>query len=118
MSEYSARIRKLLEEAKQEVDRWEWWEKNQERRPGESFATAPNCTAMIFDRENAATNRAIAETYGSELAGNFGMIPCGKPTIRNGKCMEHQPERDVCQCLSDFTDGTPFCQECGKERST
>ncbi len=50
------------------------------------------CDEMVFDREHADENMSIARTYG-ELAGNFGMIPCGKPVVRDGKCEDHKVER-------------------------
>ena len=31
------------------------------------------CDVMVFDHENADANLSIANTYGSELAGDFGM---------------------------------------------
>ena len=48
---------------------------------------------MVFDHEHAAENQAIWNEYGSELAGDFGMIPCGKPVVRDGKCEQHKVER-------------------------
>lgn len=35
----------------------------------------------------------IANTYGSELASNFGMIDCGQPVVWGGKCEIHKVER-------------------------
>ena len=51
------------------------------------------CDKLVFDFENADANMGIASTYGSELAGNFGMIPCGQPVVRDGLCEEHKIER-------------------------
>jgi hypothetical protein len=51
------------------------------------------CDVMVFDHENADANLSIANTYGSELAGDFGMIPCGEPVVRGGKCEKHKVER-------------------------
>lgn len=34
-----------------------------------------------------------ANSYGSELAGNFGMILCGDPVVWGGKCKQHKIER-------------------------
>lgn len=51
------------------------------------------CNEMVFDHENADSNLSIAMTYGSELAGNFGMKECGQPAVRGGKCEQHKVER-------------------------
>jgi len=51
------------------------------------------CDKMIFDWENADANMIIAHTYGSELAGNFGMKECGAPVVWGGKCEQHKVER-------------------------
>lgn len=51
------------------------------------------CQHKVFDRKNAASNTAIAATYGSELAADFGMIPCGKDVTWAERCMLHAPER-------------------------
>ena len=51
------------------------------------------CDELVFDREHADENLSIANTYGSELAGNFGMIECGEPVVRGGKCEMHKVER-------------------------
>ena len=51
------------------------------------------CDEMVFDHENADSNASIAATYGSELAGNFGMKECGKVVVRAGKCEQHKIER-------------------------
>lgn len=51
------------------------------------------CNQMVFDYENAAENMKIWNEYGSELAADFGMKPCGKEVVRDGKCEEHKVER-------------------------
>lgn len=54
------------------------------------------CTERIFDRENLESNMAIWNTYGSELAGDFGTKPCGKPTVwGQNYCWKHKKERRV-----------------------
>ena len=51
------------------------------------------CNQMVFDHEHAAENQAIWNEYGSELAADFGMKPCGEPVVRDGKCEKHKVER-------------------------
>lgn len=48
---------------------------------------------MVFDHVNATENHAIWNEYGSELAADFGMIPCGRAVVRDGKCEVHKVER-------------------------
>ena len=51
------------------------------------------CVELIFDAENADSNTATWNTYGSELAGGFGVKYCGKPVVWDGRCEEHKIER-------------------------
>ena len=51
------------------------------------------CNERVTDWENLDSNMSIAMTYGSELAGDFGTVPCGKPIVWDGKCDEHKKER-------------------------
>ena len=51
------------------------------------------CDTMVFDEENAEWNLEVWNTYGSELAGDFGFVPCGKPVVWGGKCEDHKVER-------------------------
>jgi hypothetical protein len=51
------------------------------------------CDKKVFDWENEKENTAIWNTYGSELAGDFGMKLCGKPVVWGGRCEEHKVER-------------------------
>jgi hypothetical protein len=51
------------------------------------------CEEMVLDLENTDSNVQVAHSYGSELAGNFGLIPCGKPVVWGGRCEEHKVER-------------------------
>jgi len=51
------------------------------------------CNEQVLDWEHAEENMSIASTYGSELAGNFGMTDCGQPVVWGGKCKQHKIER-------------------------
>lgn len=51
------------------------------------------CNERVFDYEHAAENESIWNTYGSELAGDFGTKACGEPVVRDGKCEKHKVER-------------------------
>jgi hypothetical protein len=51
------------------------------------------CDERVFDHEHYEENLAIWNTYGSELAGDFGTKLCGKPVVRAGKCEQHKVER-------------------------
>lgn len=53
------------------------------------------CKKLVFDRKNAARNESIANMYGSELAGDFGKIFCGKPIVYNERCSEHLVDRRI-----------------------
>jgi hypothetical protein len=53
------------------------------------------CLEWVFDRENAADNERVWNTYGSELAGNFGTKLCGKPVVWGERCEEHKIERRI-----------------------
>lgn len=51
------------------------------------------CIEKIFDREHEVENRKIWEEYGSELAADFGTVPCGKLILYNNRCKEHAKNR-------------------------
>jgi len=38
------------------------------------------------------------------------------PRRNSAKPVGQTEDTDKCQCNGDFTDGTPFCQQCGKKR--
>jgi hypothetical protein len=70
------------------------------------------CNVMVFDHAHAKENQAIWDEYGSELAADFGMIPCGKPVVRDGKCEEHKVERrkgNGDRRRFESCDSLPFC---------
>jgi hypothetical protein len=78
------------------------------------MAAMSGCNELVFDHENADSNASIAATYGSELAGNFGMKECGKPVVRAGKCEQHKVDRRKGNWNSDrrrpgSTDTPPSC---------
>ena len=54
---------------------------------------AGGCDERVFDRENYQENLSVWSQYGSELAGDFGTKPCGRPVVWGGKCEEHKVER-------------------------
>jgi len=51
------------------------------------------CLEQVFDEEHYAENLSIWNTYGSELAGDFGTTLCGKPVVWGYRCEEHKVER-------------------------
>jgi len=51
------------------------------------------CDELVMDWEHYEENMTIANAYGSELAGNFGMILCEQPVVWGGKCELHKRER-------------------------
>ena len=51
------------------------------------------CNQAVIDTKNLSDNLLIAEKYGSELAGDFGMIPCGRPVAWGDKCILHAKDR-------------------------
>jgi len=49
--------------------------------------------------------------------GQIDTFYCSAFTRRNSaKPVGQTEDTDKCQCNGDFTDGTPFCQQCGKKR--
>jgi hypothetical protein len=51
------------------------------------------CQERVFDWENYEENKAIWNTYGSELAGDFGTKLCGAPIVWGERCEQHKKER-------------------------